>query len=266
VSVDGPGLYQNDTGHDVRSELRELLADGKSASEATDALLSRWSQVFSFEEERIAFYLALADAQWHLGYLDERIRSEAVRLVDSGEALRGWETTPAFFGKRQAVLGQLARRLATEPGPPKRVAKRKTFQTTLKRGDVFMHTAADGTRYLLEVVDHNRFGDYDTPSVYAVLRVLTPGWLEPLTPEVVAALKPVPGTNGPASSIILAPYRGTDMPKNCTRWLGNWRSGSLQPPREFSPGMMARAGSNLDRIVQKVVKGYERRHVGAGGT
>jgi len=29
MSIEGPGLYQDDTGHDIRSEFRELIGEGQ---------------------------------------------------------------------------------------------------------------------------------------------------------------------------------------------------------------------------------------------
>jgi hypothetical protein len=50
MSIEGPGPYQDDTGHDVRSEFRELIGEGRTPHNATGALLDRWADVLGDED------------------------------------------------------------------------------------------------------------------------------------------------------------------------------------------------------------------------
>ena len=84
MSIEGPGIYQDDNGHDVRSEFRELIGEGRTPHDATRALLNRWADVLGDEDTYCAFYLALADTQWRLGRPIQAVQDAALSIIDSG--------------------------------------------------------------------------------------------------------------------------------------------------------------------------------------
>lgn len=152
MSIEGPGLYQDDTGHDVRSEFRELIGEGHAPDEATRLLIERWADVLDDEDVYCAFYLALADSQWRLGRLVPAVSQTAFEIIDSGRDLRRWEYNPPFHRKRRKVLGDLRGRLES-PAPARRAVRREAeFSTSLRLGDVIRYSTASGDDFLLVVV------------------------------------------------------------------------------------------------------------------
>src|SRR5712691_3317745 len=115
MSIEGPGLYQDDTGHDIRSEFRELIGEGHAPDEATRLLHARWADVLGDNDVYCAFYLALADTQWRLGRQVQAVHDEGLNIIDSGRDLRRWEYSPQFHRKRKGILEQLRKRLSSPP-------------------------------------------------------------------------------------------------------------------------------------------------------
>ena len=62
----------------MRGAYREISATVFSGEAATDALLAEWSEVINDPEESSPFWLALADTQWRVGRLEDRVRDRAV--------------------------------------------------------------------------------------------------------------------------------------------------------------------------------------------
>jgi hypothetical protein len=108
----GPGVFDDDTACDTRFEYRDLLSHGATGPQATDYLIHvHASGPDLFGYQRI-FWLALAATQSRLGRLEDRVRDEALKIIDCGEDLAGWhEPDPAFLRQRRAALQQLRLRL-----------------------------------------------------------------------------------------------------------------------------------------------------------
>jgi hypothetical protein len=250
MSIDGPGLYQDDTGHDVRAEAKELMAQGLSPPDVTSTLVARWADVLGDEHVYCAFYLALADTQWSLGRLDSEVRRTAIDLIESGRDLRRWEYSRPLYARRKVVLSRLATRLAAPPGVARKVRVPRVFRTSLAIGDVFMHTTENGERFLLHVIGVSETGS----DRYALLQILDWDWSQPPSREPVARARPAEPGGHLGNRIHLAPFRGTDMPKKQTQMLGNWKP-VAPDPRPSVGGVMAWAGPYLDRIARSIVYG-----------
>jgi hypothetical protein len=250
VSIDGPGLYQDDTGHDVRAEAKELMAQGLSPDDVTSTLAARWADVLGDEDVYCAFYLALADTQCRLGRVDPAVRRTALDLIDSGRDLRRWEYSRAFSARRKGILSQLGARLAAPPVVERKVRVPRAFRTSLAVGDVLVHTAENGERFLFHVIGLSENGGH----LGALLQILDWDWTKQLSPDAVAQVGPAKPAGHLVNRIHLAPFRGTDMPKKQTRLLGNWKP--VDPDlRPAVGGVMAWAGSYLDRIARVIVHG-----------
>jgi hypothetical protein len=214
LSIDGPGLYQDDTGHDVRAEFRELIGEGRSAEDAAETMLGGWKDVLGDEDVFCAFYLALADTQWHLGRPLPSIREMALRLIDTGRDLRRWEYNDKFHRRRKGILAQLRARLTSDPPQPRSVRNPAAFITDLEVGDVVHYTAEAGEMYWIGIVG----SDTMNGQRFAIARLLDWDGSDPdkqLPPEVRA----FPGVG----SFALMPYRRADMPaKRSRRFPGAW--------------------------------------------
>jgi hypothetical protein len=56
-------LFSDDTAADVRDGYRDLIGDGFTSPQATDALVKEWGDVLGDSDEASAFWLALACTQ-----------------------------------------------------------------------------------------------------------------------------------------------------------------------------------------------------------
>ena len=206
MSIEGPGLYQDDNGHDVRSEFRELIGEGRTPRDATRALLDRWADVLGDEDTYCAFYLALADTQWRLGRPIQAVQDAALGIIDSGRDLKRWDYSQQFQRKRKRILEQLRERLISDP-PPVRAVRRPSaqFLTRLETGDLVRYTAEGGDEFLLAVIGVDKSNNQRV----AVVRLTDWDGASPLS-----------ASSGPPDLRLMAnvqpfalmPYRGADLP------------------------------------------------------
>lgn len=67
-----------------------------------------------------AFWFALADTQWNLGRLEEFVKANALKYIESGIDLMHWNNEcSSEFKSRKAVLDKLESKLKS-PQPPKK--------------------------------------------------------------------------------------------------------------------------------------------------
>lgn len=135
----GPGIFSDDLACDLREEFRELIAEGHSPEEATTKLRGEYTPDDDLGD-RTTFYLALAAVQWKAGRLLDDIRDEALRIIDSGEAIEDWKAAlfdPAdnrSIKRREAAINKLREQLLQPPPAPKRIRKRFKTDTDWKIG------------------------------------------------------------------------------------------------------------------------------------
>lgn len=92
----GTAIFSNDDAADLRDDYRRMIGEGLSGSEATDRLLRRWVPSPGKDPDLAAvFWLALAVTQWKCGRLEERVKTQALRVIDDGTALRAWRGSPS---------------------------------------------------------------------------------------------------------------------------------------------------------------------------
>jgi len=206
MSIEGPGLYQDDTGHDVRAEFRELIGEGREPDVATGILLDRWAEVLGDEDTYCAFHLALADTQWRLGRPVQAVLDAALAIIDSGRDLKRWEYSPQFHRKRIGILEQLRKRLSSPPPPARTVRKPSApFLTRLETGDLVRYAAESGDEFLLAVVGVAASNEQQ----YAIVRVMEWDGASALSLSSSSpALRFVAGV----LPFALMPYRRADLP------------------------------------------------------
>ncbi len=87
----GTGIFDDDLASDVGQNYRALRADGKSASQATEAILSDYEPSASDADERPVLFLALAAAQLADGVVDPRVKDAVIEIHGSGSAMTRWK-------------------------------------------------------------------------------------------------------------------------------------------------------------------------------
>jgi hypothetical protein len=150
----GVGLFSDDTALDVRDGYRDLVGDGLSGPEATDALLGEWGGTVDDPDDGPAFWLALAKTQWQCGRLEDRVKEKALEVIDNGADLRRWDGTP-LVKKRSAVLERLREQIVAPQPREKRVPKRFVDTCDWQLGEVVCYRLLSGDLLLLHVVDYH---------------------------------------------------------------------------------------------------------------
>ncbi len=120
----GTAIFSDDLACDVRDAYRDLLVDGHSGQQATKRLIDQFAQEIKDYDDGPIFWLALAKLQWEYGQLDDRVKARALKLIDSGVALKRWtqRTLDARAGtRRQHVLAKLRDQLCSPQPAPKKI-------------------------------------------------------------------------------------------------------------------------------------------------
>ncbi|RPI81446.1 MAG: hypothetical protein EHM42_10590, partial [Planctomycetaceae bacterium] len=120
------GLYGDDEAQDARDSYREILSSGVDGAKATDRFLREWKGAMKDSDDGPVIWFALADTQWSLGRLEDRVRDAAIRLIDDGSSLDRWREAGAkLLAKRQSVLNELKKKLLSPQPPVKKIALKK---------------------------------------------------------------------------------------------------------------------------------------------
>ena len=176
----GPKLYQNDVSDDVRSEYKDKLRRGMKEEDVTDTLIETYKRHIEDVDDRANFWLALADTQWELGRLEERVKEQALKCIADGGDIKIWEEDSPKYAKIRARVYVEVKEKLLSPQPPKKEMKQyKLYQCDWKLGDVFAYKmvgeAAQKSgmlnRYLLvQMIDIGTwYPGHTTPIVYVKL-------------------------------------------------------------------------------------------------
>jgi hypothetical protein len=111
MGVWGTGVFSDDTAADVRDEYRQCLADGMTGAEATDKLLSSFSDTQDEQDDGPPFWLSLAAVQSRYGRLEYRVRDRALKIIDDGSDLARFSENPKLLRARQRVIEKLRAQL-----------------------------------------------------------------------------------------------------------------------------------------------------------
>lgn len=185
----------------MRGRYRELVADGASGDAATDVILFEWGDALDDADEAAAFWLALADIQWKVGRLEDRVRDRALRLIASGEDLASFAHDARLHERRRKVLNELETNLRSPQRKPTRLKKPFRSISPVAVWDVFWFSLTNDRRALLRCVTISG----DERDNYATVEVLD--WDaedEPTDPGALPSRTPVPYPNGrPRDELII---------------------------------------------------------------
>jgi hypothetical protein len=150
----GTGLYSDDFAADLRGDFRDLLGEGLAGRDAVDRLMSDYADSLADPDEEPVFWLALADISWKVGRMDERVRENALRIIDEGRDLARWES-PRDRTKREAVLAKLRAQLLSLQPAAKRIPKTVKSANEWVVGDVIAFQLRSGRWVPLRVIGHH---------------------------------------------------------------------------------------------------------------
>jgi hypothetical protein len=156
------GLYADDEAQDARDSYREILSSGLDGASATDRFLNEWKAAMKDSDDGPGIWFALADTQWTLGRLEDRVRDAAIKIIDDGSSLDRWREAGAKLAeKRQAVLLALKKKLLSPQPATKLIKIRKAAGiATWAPGELFSYRLRSGRQIVLclESIDKNQAG------------------------------------------------------------------------------------------------------------
>jgi hypothetical protein len=167
----GTGIFDDDTTCDMRGHYRMALRAGVPGPEATDQILRAYAPGPDPFDTRV--WLGLAATQTQLGRLEERVKTKAVELIDSGADLAAWdEADAATRRRRRAALQRLRRRLLGPQRPPVQLKPSWRQGTPLQPGQHLLFRFTDGQQVLLRVLDVQEFSLETTEGTLPVVMLL----------------------------------------------------------------------------------------------
>lgn len=138
MSTWSTGVYDSDTSSEVKDFYRECLQNQMDSLEAENAVIQRFFSELSDEDDRIQVILALANMEWDYGRLSDKIRDEALQIINDGADVLQWNEVDERFGKkRNAVLTRLKDKLSSQQPKEKKVRRPTVFQCSWNIGDVY---------------------------------------------------------------------------------------------------------------------------------
>lgn len=146
----GTAIFSDDTASDIRNDYIDLLGDGYSPSEATDRILADWKDSLDDSDEQSVVWLALAVTQWKVGRLDEMVKENAIRIVNTGSDLERWEGKDKE--KRRVILEKIRSQLESPQPPAKKIPKRFKDHCEWDIGEVIAYTTLSKEIILFRVI------------------------------------------------------------------------------------------------------------------
>ena len=136
----GPKLYQDDLAEDIRDYYKDQLHRGKKGIDITQELLVKYQIEISDFEEASVFWFALADTQWNLGRLEDKVKETALKHILLGNDLKRWKIeNPKMATTREQTIEELRQKLLSPQPPEKKVTQYKIYRCEWKYGDVYAY-------------------------------------------------------------------------------------------------------------------------------
>ena len=155
MGVWGTAIFSDDSAADLRADYRMMIGDGLSGPEATERLMKHWMPSSEKDPDMAAtFWLALAVTQWKCGRLEDRVKAEALRVIEDGSALRPWRGSP-LERKRAAVLEATKKQLGFQQPPPRKIARVFRSACDWEAGELIAYRLLSGSFIVFQVIDHH---------------------------------------------------------------------------------------------------------------
>ena len=141
----GAKLTNDDFTLDIISEFFELFDNGEDPKDIRTKLESSYADSIEDADEGHLFWLALAKAQWDIGFLDKDILEKVEDIVNSDIDTKKWiELDGENPEKRQKLIKEFAKEIKT-PRIKSRKIKRKILRSSpFEAGDVVVFQTSNG--------------------------------------------------------------------------------------------------------------------------
>jgi hypothetical protein len=175
----GVAVFSDDDAADIRNDYRDYIGDGLQGPEATDRILASYRG----QVEDSVLWIALAATQVRCGRLEERVKSEALRVIDGGTDLEHWEEDPKLKIKRAAVLQKLKEQIVGPQQTPTRISQRYRSEAAWAVGELVGYRLTSGNFAVFRVIGHHT-DQGGTSDIWEVL-----DWCAPALPSEKEASK-----------------------------------------------------------------------------
>ncbi len=136
----GPGLYQDDVAEEIRDDYKDGLEKEPNEIALTDRIIEQSQFFLNDPDDAPIFWFALADTQWKLGRLEDRVKEKALYYIEEGGDLRRWEEeNPKQAPKRAAVLEKLKEELLSPQPEKKKISVPRLYKCEWQIGDVYVY-------------------------------------------------------------------------------------------------------------------------------
>ncbi len=141
MGVWGAGIFDSDTGLDIRDEFRDMMGDGISVDQAVAKLVEDYDPD-DCEEEAAEFWLALAATQIETGRLSKQVKDRALDIIENETGLAAFaRDCPDELPARKRAIRRLEKRILGAQKKPTKI--KKAFVDTIE------WEAGDGLAYQL---------------------------------------------------------------------------------------------------------------------
>lgn len=146
----GTAFFSDDTACDIRDSYKDLIGDGYTPSEATDQILAECKSLLNDQDASSVIWCSLAVTQWKIGRLEERVKNEAIRIIDSGIDLERWEGNDRK--KRKEALDKIRITLESPQPVMKKIPKRFRNHCDWGIGELIAYTTVSKKKVIFRVI------------------------------------------------------------------------------------------------------------------
>jgi len=151
----GTSIFSDDLACDLRDGYRDLVGDGLTGQQATDALLKEYRDDLADPDVAPVFWLALAATQWRCGRLESRVQTQALEVIDDGSDLVRWQEVPQLFEKRRVILGRLRETLLSPQPAAKRIPRRFRNTCDWDIGEIIGYRMLSGKLVMFRLIGYH---------------------------------------------------------------------------------------------------------------
>lgn len=149
MGVWGAGLYSGDFAADLRATIRAVIRLPFEPDKLVEILTGVEPGAANeiADEDYTTFWLVLADQFAKNGIACEKLRANALRIIDEGidlSLMRRLGMAPTLLTKRERMLSELRERIETAPAGRRRAVLKHPQPFLMEVGDVFTYPTSRG--------------------------------------------------------------------------------------------------------------------------
>lgn len=154
MGTSGESILADDDAQEVYDHYRRLFLQGKERAEVRKALEICWMDSIADVDDGAVFWLAVAQAQWEFGSVEEEVRERVQEVVVNGLGLARWrEGGPEMLAKREKAIREFAAKICSPNPKPIKPRMEKRHPPVYLPGDCLSVELLDGRFGAVLVID-----------------------------------------------------------------------------------------------------------------